>query len=91
METKIYSSRTISRTLRHLSESLGVDSESYDILQRDGNYILCRGFRICLWCCWHVEYEKREHAVFMRKVLLRIWFKLIIMLKEVIVFLVDEV
>ena len=27
----------------------------------------------------------------MRKVLLRIWFKLIIMLKEVIVFLVDEV
>lgn len=76
--------KAIGRSLSNLASTIGDDRESYNALLSNSQFILCPGFgnydeRVFI----NIDYDRDRHQVYMRSVLLKLWSRLLMMLKTV--------
>ena len=79
--------KAIGRSLSNLASTISDDRESYNVLLSNSQFILCPGFGnhggvIIIM----VDYDRDRHQVYMRSVLLKLWSRLLMMLKTVFVY-----
>ena len=79
--------KAIGRSLSNLASTISDDRESYNVLLYNSQIILCPGFGnyggvIIIM----VEYDRERHQIYMRSVLLKLWSRLLMMLKTVFVY-----
>ena len=76
--------RAIGRSLSNLASTIGDDRESYNTLQSNSQFIICPGFGNYEEMIFiNIEYDRDRHQVYMRSVLLKLWSRLLMMLKTV--------
>ena len=79
--------KAIGRSLSNLASTISDDRESYNVLLSNSQFILCPGVGnyggvIIIM----VEYDRERHQIYMRSVLLKLWSRLLMMLKTVFVY-----
>ena len=81
--------KAIGRSLSNLASTISDDRESYNVLLSNSEFILCPGFGIPEEeTIIIIDYDRDRHQVYMRSVLLKLWSRLLIMLKTVFFVLV---